>query len=85
MVVFDDDLAATHFLNLARDEMDQAGTNVPLLVSSGRLLERSADGVVGEIFGMTAEGLVKSSTSLAAAPMDREPGPRSEGGQATRR
>ena len=40
LVVFDDDLAATHFLNLARDEMDQAGTNVPLLVSSGRLLER---------------------------------------------
>ncbi len=39
LVVFDDELAATHFLNLARREMDQAGVEVPLLVSHRAALE----------------------------------------------
>jgi len=39
LVVFDDDQAATHFLGLARREMDQAGVEVPLLVSHRAALE----------------------------------------------
>ena len=33
LVVFDDDIAATHFLRLAEDEMQRAGVDVPLWVS----------------------------------------------------
>ena len=40
LVVFDDDVAATHFLRVAQQEMEHARTNFPLLVSSQRLLER---------------------------------------------
>ncbi len=40
LVVFDDDIAQTHFLRVAREEMARAGVNVPLLVSHRRLLER---------------------------------------------
>ncbi len=40
LVVFEDDLAAHHFLRVARREMDRAGVNVPLRVSHGALLER---------------------------------------------
>ena len=40
LVVFDDELAATHFLRLARREMDRAGVEVPLWVSHKAALER---------------------------------------------
>ena len=40
LVVFHDELAATHFLRLAMDEMDRAGVEIPLLVSHRGLLER---------------------------------------------
>ena len=40
LVVFDDELAATHFLHVAGEEMDRAGVEVPLLVSHEELLER---------------------------------------------
>ncbi len=40
LVVFDDDLATTHFLRVAREEMARAGVTVPLLVSHRGLLER---------------------------------------------
>ena len=33
LVVFEDDVAQTHFLRVAREEMDRAGASVPLLVS----------------------------------------------------
>ena len=33
LVVFDDDLAATHFLRVAREEMDRTRVRVPLWVS----------------------------------------------------
>ncbi len=39
LVVFDDDLAATHFLRVAREEMDRTGTRVPLWVSHGAALD----------------------------------------------
>ncbi len=39
LVVFDDDLAATHFLRVARQEMERAGVEVPLRVSHKAALE----------------------------------------------
>ena len=41
LVVFDNDLAATQFLRVARVKMTEAGVTVPLLVSHKRLLERA--------------------------------------------
>ncbi len=40
LVVFDDDLAAGHFLRVASDEMRRAGVRVPLWVSHRNALER---------------------------------------------
>ena len=40
LVVFDDDIAQTHFLRVAREEMDRVRAAVPLLVSHRGLLER---------------------------------------------
>ena len=40
LVVFDDDIAQTHFLRVAREEMARTGVTVPLLVSHRRLLEQ---------------------------------------------
>ena len=40
LVVFDDDIAQTHFLRVARDEMTRVRVAVPLLVSHRDLLER---------------------------------------------
>ena len=40
LVVFDDELAATHFLRLAMEEMERAGIDVPLRVSHRAALER---------------------------------------------
>ena len=40
LVVFDDELAAGHFLRVARDEMQRARVEVPLRVSNGGLLEQ---------------------------------------------
>ena len=40
LVVFDDDIAATHFLSLAHREMERAGVKVPLRVSHRAALER---------------------------------------------
>ena len=40
LVVFDDELAATHFLRVAREETGRAGVEVPLWVSHRAALER---------------------------------------------
>ena len=40
LVVFEDEIAQTHFLRVARDEMARTGVSVPLLVSNRSLLER---------------------------------------------
>ena len=45
LVVFDDDIAQTHFLRVAREEMARTGVSVPLLVSHRGLLER--EGLLG--------------------------------------
>ena len=41
VVVFDDDLAATHFLRVAQEELQQARVNVPLLVSHDSLIKQT--------------------------------------------
>ena len=38
LVVFEDELAASHFLRVAREEIDRARVDVPLWVSHRRLL-----------------------------------------------
>ena len=40
LIVFDDDIAATNFLRVARDEMDRAGVSVPLWVSHRGAIEQ---------------------------------------------
>ena len=40
LVVFDDDIAQTHFLRVAREEMARTGVSIPLLVSHRRLVEQ---------------------------------------------
>ena len=40
LVVFEDEIAQTHFLRVARDEMARSGVSVPLRVSHRNLLER---------------------------------------------
>ena len=39
LVVFDDELAASHFLRVAREQMERSGVKVPLRVSHRRLIE----------------------------------------------
>ena len=48
LVVFDDDIAQTHFLRVAREEMTRTGVTVPLLVSHRRLLEQ--EGPLGRVW-----------------------------------
>ena len=40
LVVFEDDIAQTHFLRVAREDMARTGVGVPMLVSHRRLIER---------------------------------------------
>ena len=40
LVVFEDEITQTHFLRVARDEMERTGVTVPLFVSHRSLLER---------------------------------------------
>ena len=40
LVVFEDEIAQTHFLRVARDEMERTGVQIPLRVSHRSLLER---------------------------------------------
>ena len=39
LIVFDDDIAATNFLRVARDEMDRSGVSVPLWVSHSAVID----------------------------------------------
>ena len=58
-MVFDDELAASHFLRVARRAMERARVEAPLLVSHRALLER--EGPCGEAWhsrsGEPASGL----------------------------
>ena len=53
LVVFDDELAANHFLRVAREEMERGGVEVPLRVSYRSLVER--EGPVGRAWRTPAE------------------------------
>ena len=48
LVVLGDDIAATHFLRVARGDIDRAGVEVPLLVSHEGLIER--EGPLGRVW-----------------------------------
>ncbi len=63
LVVFDDDVAQTHFLRVARHEMDRVRVAVPLLVSHRGLLERQ--GPLGRAW--LAPGGVEPVNALPAA------------------
>ena len=52
LMVFDDDLAATHFQRLAQEEMERTRVDVPLLVSSRVALERL--GPLGKVWTTSA-------------------------------
>ncbi len=41
LVVFEDEIAHTHFLRVARDEMERSGVTMPLRVSHRSVLERT--------------------------------------------
>ena len=51
LVVLGDDVAATHFLRVAREQMAQAGVEMPLLVSYEGLMER--EGPLGRAWRTT--------------------------------
>jgi hypothetical protein len=61
LVVFDDDLAATHFLRVAREETEQSGVEVPLWVSHKAALERL--GPLGKVW-QTHDGWEQSYAFL---------------------
>ena len=48
LIVFDDDIAATNFLRVARDEMDRTGVTVPLWVSHSAVID--ALGPLGRVW-----------------------------------
>ena len=52
LVVFDDDLATSHFQRLAQEELERAGFHFPLLVSSRAALERL--GPLGKVWTTSA-------------------------------
>ena len=54
LVVFEDEIAQTHFLRVARDEMERTGVSVPLLVSHRSLLEKV--GPLGRAAWRTTDG-----------------------------
>ncbi len=63
LVVFDDELAANHFLRVAREEMGRATVNVPLWVSHRRLLE--GEGPLGQAWLRSGSQAAGIFTSLA--------------------
>ena len=68
LVVFDDDLAATHFLRVARQEMARAGVEVPLWVSHKAALQRL--GPLGRAWQTPAAGS-RPTPLLSRAVLDR--------------
>ncbi len=68
LVVFDDDLAATHFLRVALEEMVRTRTPLPLLVSHRGLLER--EGPLGRAWLAPGEGFepVRPLTNMQGEP-----------------
>ncbi len=63
LVVFDDELAASHFLRVAREEMGRARVGVPLRVSHRRLLDR--EGPLGRAWVRPDGGALVSPSVVA--------------------
>ena len=68
LVVFDDDIAQTHFLRVAQDEMDRLRTAVPLLASHRELVER--EGPLGRAWFAPGGGFepVRPLTNIQGEP-----------------
>ena len=68
LVVFDDDIAQTHFLRVAQDEMDRLRTAVPLLASHRELVER--EGPLGRAWFAPGGGFqpVRPLTDMQGEP-----------------
>ena len=64
LVVLHDDLAASHFLRVARTEMERTGVQVPLRVSYEAALEE--EGPLGRAWRTTGQGAF--ATALPGAP-----------------
>ena len=63
LVVFDDEVAATHFLRVAREELARARVEVPLWISHRRLLEQQ--GPVGQAWRDVDSGAPESFPTAA--------------------
>ncbi|MCY3602075.1 MAG: replication-relaxation family protein [Chloroflexi bacterium] len=70
LVVLHDDLAASHFLRVARTQMERTGVQVPLCVSYEAVLEE--EGPLGRAWRTTGEGAF--ATPLAGAPFIADEG-----------
>ena len=70
LVVFDDDIARTHFLRVAQREMDRLGTPFPLLVSHRGLVER--EGPLGRAW-LVPGGGYQPISPLTNAQGERRP------------
>ena len=68
LIVFDDDLAATHFLRVAREEMDRTRAALPLLVSHRGMLEQ--EGPLGRAWARTRGRLGAGLPATAARPLN---------------
>ena len=75
LVVFDDDIAAGHFLRLAERELNRAGVNVPLRVSHRRVI--NALGPLGPVWH--APGRDEPAQLLPASGATQLPGRRDQG------
>ncbi len=70
LVVLHDDLAASHFLRVARTEMERTGVKVPLCVSYETALEE--EGPLGRAWRTTGEGAL--ATALPGPPFAAQEG-----------
>ena len=70
LVVFDDDIAQTHFLRVAQGEMDRLRTAVPLLASHRELVER--EGPLGRAW-LASGGDFEPVRPLTNAQGERQP------------
>ena len=75
LVVFDDDLAASHFLRVAADEMRRAGVRVPLWVSHRNALEQFGPlGAAWQRPGRVGTASVLGLTAARWQPLASPPG-----------
>ena len=71
LVVFEDEIAQTHFLRVARDEMQRTGVKVPLRVSHRRLMETV--GPLGQAW--SSPGSPEPTSAFPSPPRPRSENP----------